>query len=189
MRIIGGEARGRPIRCPRGCRIRPTTDRVKESLFAILHPVTGLRFLDVFAGCGNVGLEALSRGASFAVFVERESRLAQAIRGNLQVLGFEDRAEIRMADAGPAMKRLGEKEERFDVVFADPPYDEGFVAGLIASLEGKDILAEDGLVVIQHSVREMPEASQMHKMVMADQRRYGDTMLSFFKTGARESNS
>jgi 16S rRNA (guanine966-N2)-methyltransferase len=187
MRIIGGEAKGRSIRCPRGCRIRPTTDRVKESLFAILHLIAGSRFLDVFAGCGNIGLEALSRGACFAAFIEREARLVQAIRGNLQVLGYEKRAEIMMADAAPGMRRLGERDARFDVVFADPPYDEGFLAGLVTSLEGKDILAEDGIVVIQHSVREMPEASQMHKMVVADQRRYGDTMLSFLKTRVRES--
>jgi 16S rRNA (guanine966-N2)-methyltransferase len=189
MRIIGGEAKGRLLRCPRGCRIRPTTDRVKESLFAILHPIAGTRFLDLFAGCGNVGLEALSRGASFVAFVERESRLVQAIRANLRMLGFEDRAEIMMADAGPGMRRLGERNEGFDVVFADPPYDEGFLAGILASLEGKSILADDGIVVIQHSVREMPEVSQTHKMEMADQRRYGDTVLSFLKTRARESNS
>jgi len=182
MRIIGGDARGRSIDCPRGSRVRPTTDRVKESLFSILHPVMGYRFLDVFAGCGNVGLEALSRGASFAAFIERDPRLVQTIRGNLRVLGYEDRTEIVLADAVLGMKRLGGKGERFDIVFADPPYDEGFLAGVISALE-EDLLAADGVAVIQHSVRESLEISQSREMALVDQRRYGDTMLSFVKRG------
>jgi 16S rRNA (guanine(966)-N(2))-methyltransferase RsmD len=187
MRIIGGEARGRSLLLPRGCRgIRPTTDRVKESLFAILHPVAGLRFLDLFAGCGNVGLESLSRGACFAAFVEREARLAETIHRNLELLGFEGRAEVVTADAGMGMKRLAKRGERFDILFADPPYEEGLLSETIAGLEETDLLAEDGIAVLQHSVREMPEGSQMRKMAVADQRRYGDTILTFLKAGAGE---
>ncbi|MHB9097105.1 MAG: 16S rRNA (guanine(966)-N(2))-methyltransferase RsmD [Syntrophales bacterium] len=188
MRIIGGEARGRRIRLPRGCRIRPTADRVKESLFDILHPLDGASFLDMFAGCGNCGLEALSRGAGRAVFLEKEPRLADAIRENLRLLGFEGRAEVIAADAEQGVRRLAKRAERFDVLFADPPYDEGFLPEIMKWLEGADILTDSGLIVLQHSVREALEGSCVQAMAVADQRRYGDTMLSFLKKHAEAEN-
>ncbi|MCX5838463.1 MAG: 16S rRNA (guanine(966)-N(2))-methyltransferase RsmD [Deltaproteobacteria bacterium] len=179
MRIIGGEARGRPVRLPGGCRIRPTADRVKKSLFDILHPVTGKSFLDLFAGSGNVGLESLSRGAHFAVFVERDIRLVEAIRKSLVQLGFGDRAEVIAADAGRGLGRLIQKGTRFDIIFADPPYDEGLARETLQWLGKEDLLTENGIVVLQHSVREILEGSEAQVLLIADQRRYGDTMLSF----------
>jgi 16S rRNA (guanine966-N2)-methyltransferase len=181
MRIIGGEARGRPIRLPGGCRIRPTADRIKKSLFDILHPVTGKSFLDLFAGSGNVGLESLSRGARFAVFVERDFRLVEAIRKGLAQLGFSDRAEVIAADAERGLRRLVQRKERFDIIFADPPYDEGLAFETLKWLEKEDVLAESGIVVLQHSTRETPEGLPVRAMAATDQRRYGDTVLSFFK--------
>ena len=186
MRIIGGEARGRQIRLPRGCRIRPTADRVKESLFAILYRLEGSAFVDVFAGSGNVGLEALSRGARSAVFVEKDPRLTDAIRSNLRLLGFENRAEVINADVQRGIGGLIKRAERFDILFADPPYDEGFVPELMKWLEGGDLLATNGIVVLQHSVRETLEGSCSQVLALADQRRYGDTMLSFLKSRAEE---
>jgi 16S rRNA (guanine966-N2)-methyltransferase len=186
MRIIGGEARGRRILLPRGCRIRPTADRVKESLFAILYRLEGSSFLDLFAGSGNVGLEALSRGARSAVFVEKDPRLTDAIRSNLRLLGFEDRAEVINADVQRGIRGLVKRAERFDVVFADPPYDEGFIPELMNWLEGGKLLAEDGTVVLQHSVREPLDGSCSPTLVVADRRRYGDTMLSFLESRAEE---
>ena len=188
MRIIGGEARGRRINLPRGCRIRPTADRVKESLFDILHPVEGVRFLDIFAGCGNCGLEALSRGARRAVFIEKEPRLVKAIGENLRLLGFEGRAEVIAADAERGVRRLAQREERFDILFADPPYGEGFLPEIMKLLEGANLLAENGVFVLQHSVREQLAGSCVQAMVMADQRRYGDTVLSFLKQHAEAEN-
>jgi 16S rRNA (guanine966-N2)-methyltransferase len=181
MRIIGGEARGRPVRLPGGCRIRPTADRVKKSLFDILHPVTGKSFLDLFAGSGNVGLESLSRGVQFAVFVERDVRLAEAIRKCLSQLGLGERAEVIAADAERGLGRLVQRKERFDIVFADPPYDEGLAIETLKWLERGDVLAESGIVVLQHSIREKLEGLQISAMVVTDQRRYGDTVLSFLK--------
>jgi 16S rRNA (guanine966-N2)-methyltransferase len=188
MRIIGGEARGRRIHLPRGCRIRPTADRVKESLFDMLHPVEGTRFLDMFAGCGNCGLEAISRGARNAVFIEKDPRLVDAIRENLRVLGFEGRAEVIAADAEQGTRRLAKRTERFDILFADPPYEEGFLLEIMKWLEGADLLAENGIIVLQHSVREVLEGSCVQAMAVADQRRYGDTMLSFLKKRAEVEN-
>ena len=181
MRIIGGGARGRPIRLPVGCRIRPTADRVKESLFNILHTVEGAYFLDIYAGCGNVGLEALSRGARGSVFVEKDLRLVEAIRENIRLLGFERRGEVIAAGAEQGIRRLGKRGERFDILFADPPYDGDFLPEILRCLEGTGLLAENGIIVLQHSVREDPKESLTQTLVMTDQRRYGDTLLSFLK--------
>lgn len=186
MRIIGGEFRGRAIRLPGGCRIRPTADRVKEALFNILGPVEGKSFIDVFAGCGNVGLEALSRGACRSVFVEKDLRLIEAIRKNLRLLGFEARAEVIAADAEKGMRRLGKKKERFDILFADPPYEEGFLTEIMNCLEGAELLTENGIIILQHSLREPLKQSLTQPLVVSDQRRYGDTLLSFLKKRREE---
>jgi len=188
MRIIGGQARGRQIRLPAGCRIRPTADRVKESLFNILHPVEGAYFLDIYAGCGNVGLEALSRGARGSVFVEKDLRLVDAIRENLRLLGFEGQGEVIVAGAEQGLRRLGKRGERFDILFADPPYDEDFLPEILRCLEGAELLAENGIIVLQHSVREDPKESLTQTLVMTDQRRYGDTLLSFLKKSTEEAS-
>jgi 16S rRNA (guanine(966)-N(2))-methyltransferase RsmD len=186
MRIIGGKARGRAIRLPGGCRIRPTADRVKEALFNILGPVEGKSFIDVFAGCGNVGLEALSRGACRSVFVEKDLRLIEAIRENLRLLGFEGRAEMIAADAEKGMRRLGKKGERFDILFADPPYEEGFLTEIMNYLEGAELLTENGIIILQHSLREPLRQSVTQPLAVSDQRRYGDTLLSFLKKRREE---
>jgi 16S rRNA (guanine(966)-N(2))-methyltransferase RsmD len=180
MRIIGGEARGRPVRLPGGCTIRPTADRVKKSLFDILGPVAGETFVDVFAGSGNVGLEALSRGAGFAFFVESQTRLAAVIRTNLDQFGYVGRAEVIARDAERGIAWLRERGERVDVVFADPPYDEGFVSKTLLWLASGALLKPGGLVVMQHSAREMPEGPLIGQLSAIDQRSYGDTVLSFF---------
>jgi 16S rRNA (guanine966-N2)-methyltransferase len=179
MRIIGGEARGRPVRLPARCRIRPTADRVKKSLFDILHSVTGKSFLDLFAGSGNVGLEAISRGARFAIFVEKNIRLVGAMQTVLSQMEYAERAEVIHADAVKGLGCLVQRGERFDIIFADPPYDQGLVLETLQYLEGGNASAEDGIVVLQHSVREKLVVSQNQAMELTDQRRYGDTMLSF----------
>jgi 16S rRNA (guanine966-N2)-methyltransferase len=179
MRIIGGDARGRPIRLPAECRVRPTADRVKKSLFDILHPVEGESFLDLFAGSGNVGLEALSRGSRLSVFVERDPRLIKVIRTGVARLGFTERAEVIDADVQRGLEYLNRRRVRFDILFADPPYDECWIRKTLCWMEESDVLTDDGIVVLQHSVREQPEGSWMHAFSIADQRRYGDTMLSF----------
>jgi 16S rRNA (guanine966-N2)-methyltransferase len=179
MKIIGGDARGRPIRLPRKCRIRPTADRVKKSLFDILHPITEKSFLDLFAGSGNVGLEALSRGAHFSIFVEKDLLLVKAIEVGLSQLGFSERAEVIALDVGRGLECLVQRGTLFDIVFADPPYDEGLARETLQWLGREDLLTDNGIVVLQHSVREKLEGSQVQGLVIADQRRYGDTMLSF----------
>jgi 16S rRNA (guanine966-N2)-methyltransferase len=179
MRIIGGESKGRAIRLPGGCHIRPTTDRVKGALFNILGSLEGKSFIDLYAGCGNVGLEALSRGARGAVFVEKDLRLIETIRENLRLFGFEGRAETIAADAEEGIRRLRKRGEHFDLLFADPPYEEGFIVKIATCLEQGELLNENGIIILQHSLREPLEYPVTE--ALADQRRYGDTLLSFLK--------
>ncbi|MFZ4437312.1 MAG: 16S rRNA (guanine(966)-N(2))-methyltransferase RsmD [Syntrophales bacterium] len=188
MRIIGGEAKGRVVHLPPGSRIRPTTDRVKESLFNILRSVEGSTFLDLFAGSGNVGLEALSRGARFATFVEKDIRLVRALQASIAQLGFGSMAEVIANDAEAGLKRIVQKGDRFDIIFADPPYDQGMVGTPRRKVspvpewpDMRKVLAENGIIVIQHSVREKPEELRVQPWMVADQRRYGDTVLTFLK--------
>ncbi len=179
MRIIGGESRGRIIRLPGACRIRPTTDRVKGALFNILGSIEGKSFLDLYAGSGNVGLEALSRGAYTSVFIEKDPRLIETIKENLRSLGFEGRAEVVAADGEEGIKSLKKRGERFDLLFADPPYEEGFITNIVTYLDKAELLAENGIIILQHSLREPLEQSVTEALSVSDQRRYGDTLLSF----------
>lgn len=183
MRIIGGEARGRAVPLPNGSRIRPTSDRVKESLFNIFHSVAGASFLDLFAGSGNVGLEALSRGARFAAFVEQDPRLVRAIEESLLRFGFTAKGEVVAADAQRGLGRLVQRGDRFDIIFADPPYDRGLIAEMLTWPDTEKGLAGNGTLVLQHSLREMPEGLHGQPWVVSDQRRYGDTALSFLVRG------
>jgi 16S rRNA (guanine(966)-N(2))-methyltransferase RsmD len=180
VRIIGGEAKGRIIQLPQGCRIRPTTDRIKESLFSLLRTVRDTRFLDLFAGCGNVGLEAISRGACRSLFVEKSPRLAAVIKSNLGLLGFEDRGEILAIDAEKAIRLLECRRDRFDIIFADPPYEADCVTAILQQIAEADLLATEGVTVLQRSVREAIPTEPVGRLVLMDQRRYGDTWLSFF---------
>jgi 16S rRNA (guanine966-N2)-methyltransferase len=186
MRIIGGESRGRAIRLPGGCRIRPTTDRVKGALFNILGSLEGKYFLDLYSGCGNVGLEALSRGAHSAVFVEKDLRLIETIRENLRLFGFEGRAEVIAADVEEEIRRLRKRRARFDLLFADPPYEEGSLAKIVTCLEQGELLTDNGIIILQHSLREPLEQSVTQTLAVSDQRRYGDTLLSFLKKSREE---
>ena len=189
MRIIAGKAKGRVLVAPKAKILRPTADRVKESLFNILS-VEGRRFLDLFAGAGSVGLEAASRGASGVVFVESNRSCAQAIRANIERCGFLNLPvgepdgggvgdiEVIECPAERALRLLGHRGERFDVVFADPPYGEGAVDASLRLVRSLGLLAPGGRVVVQHSVRdELPARREGYRV--EDSRRYGDTALSF----------
>ena len=166
-------------------RVRPTADRVREALFSILGgTVTGSRVLDLFAGTGALGLEALSRGAEKVVFVERSGPVLEIIEANISRLGVEKESEVITDDYRTALKRLGERGDRFDLILADPPYESpgerGKTAGEnILSLIGEfDMLREDGLVVIEHFYRTkpvLPDSSWQEIQA----KKYGRTGLTF----------
>jgi 16S rRNA (guanine966-N2)-methyltransferase len=178
MRVIAGEYGGRALRAPRGHRVRPTADRVKESLFSILgQRLEGARVLDLFAGSGALGLEALSRGASEAVFVENDPVAARVLRENIGCLGCGGRASILQAGLPGAVARISGS---FDLVFLDPPYGRGLACEALKALAQGDLVAGRGLVVVEHSRRdELPE--QAGPFCCIDRRRYGETELSFYE--------
>jgi 16S rRNA (guanine966-N2)-methyltransferase len=184
VRVVAGEFRGRRLQAPRGTRTRPTADRVREALFSMLDDVSGTRVLDLYAGSGALGIEALSRGAESALFVERDARAAAAIERNLASLGldepvvrqdvmrFLDRAEaeiIAPARAAPAPSRT-----TFDLVFCDPPYDAASrLAGALAErLPG--LTAEDARIVTESDKRRPLELP----FPLLRERTYGDTRIA-----------
>ena len=186
MRIIAGSARGRQIFAPKGQLTRPTLDRVKESLFGILQfSLPNARVLDLFAGSGNLGLEALSRGSSYAVFNDHSRECCEIIRKNIDVLGFSSRAVVMQFEALSALERLTGKDP-FDIVFLDPPYRAGAQQALEA-LFSKGLIAKGGSAVVEHALKEPPEAVE-GLFSCVDTRKYGDTGLSFFvaHTGGKE---
>lgn len=181
MRVIAGSLGGRRLRTvPRG--VRPTTDRVRESLFAILGAVDGDRVLDVCAGCGGLGIEAISRGADSLLAVDRSGPSVKAIQGNLADLALEDRGRVMRGDARRVLQRLGRAGERFDLVFFDPPYDAGLEAEVLGALVDEDLLSERARVVVEgakrHSLPPVPG------LQLVDERGYGDTVLYFLTAGA-----
>jgi 16S rRNA (guanine(966)-N(2))-methyltransferase RsmD len=189
MRIIGGDAKGRRIYSPKNSKTRPTSDGIKESLFNILQEVSGKSFLDLFAGCGNVGLEALSRGAAKVVFVEKNPVMVNAIKRNLLELGINNKYQILETEAAKGIKKLQRKGEKFDFLFADPPYEKGFIREIFQYLGEGEMISSDGVAIFQHSVREDIPGTLTGTFMLTDQRRYGDTRISFFKRMEREKGT
>jgi len=179
MRIISGSSKGRRLATRKSDAIRPTSDRVKESLFGILGDrVKERRVLDLFAGTGNLGIEALSRGARRAVFVEMGRQAVPVIRRNLAECGMWDRSEIVPKDVIRAIGVLKERSERFDLILVDPPYGKGMVQRTLLKLSSNPIYHDDSILVIQHDRRE-PLSSSAGNWNLIRQKRIGDTLLSF----------
>jgi 16S rRNA (guanine(966)-N(2))-methyltransferase RsmD len=180
MRIISGTSKGRRLAAPKHHHtLRPTSDRVKESIFNILgEEVGGKVVLDLFAGTGNLGVEALSRGAERAVFVEKGRRALQLIHKNLLHCGMEGRSEILSKDANRAIGILNQKGETFDLILMDPPYEKGLIRKTLMKLQSLRIYHEDSILVIEHDRREpLPEVVDGWDLIR--QRRIGDTVISF----------
>jgi 16S rRNA (guanine966-N2)-methyltransferase len=170
VRVVAGEFKGRRLEAPRGMRTRPTADRVREALFSMLGDVSGARVLDLFAGSGALGIEALSRGAASAVFVERDPRAAAAIERNLSSLGLDERV-LRQ----DALRFLARAEGgTFDLVFCDPPYDSASrLAGPLAE-RLPALTAEGARIVIESDKRRPLELP----LPLVKERTYGDTRIA-----------
>lgn len=181
LRIIAGIARGRTLETLPGLHTRPTSDRVKESLFSMLQMrLRDARVLDLFAGSGALGLEALSRGAAYAVFVDEHRPCVQTVEKNIQRTGF-DAAMCRVlhAPASQAMTRL-QSSPPFDIVFVDPPYRLGVYERVLQALFHGGLVAEDGLVVCEHAAQNaILEQPDIYRAV--DTRRYGKSALTFIQ--------
>ncbi len=180
MRIIGGASRGRRLDGPsRGT--RPTTGRVKAALFNILSErIFGARFLDLFAGTGAIGIEALSRGAGRVTFVEADADCVRVVKSNLRRSGYGHLAEVRSMTATRFLKQP--VREPYDIAFIDPPY-HGNEAGDVLPLLGRNaIIAINGVVIIEH-FHKAPPPVQIDRLILTKSYRYGDTFLSIYKPG------
>jgi 16S rRNA (guanine(966)-N(2))-methyltransferase RsmD len=188
MRIVAGALKGRRLVTPGGTATRPTADQVRVALLDTLDPwVGGAHLLDLFAGAGGVGLEALSRGAGHATFVERDARAAAAVRRNIAALGVEAQVRVLQEDARRALARLAREGRRFHLVFLDPPYESELAAGVLVALGGGELLAPPGIVVAQHLTKR-PLAPEPGVLRAYRTRRFGETTLTFFRGQAYDAS-
>jgi len=178
MRVTGGRLAGRRLRAPRGSAVRPTSDRVREALFARLGDLDGAAVLDLFAGTGALGIEALSRGAAEVTFVERAGPALACLEANLAELGLTSEGRVLGAGVTAALRRLGREAVRFDLVLLDPPYASGEAEAVLAALVAEDLLRPEATVVLEadrhHPVGAVPG------LALLDERRYGDTLIGRF---------
>ncbi len=179
MRIIAGEMRSRTILAPRGNETRPTLDRTRESLFNIIAAYCpGARVLDLYAGSGALGLEAVSRGAEYAVFCDMSREAARVIRLNIESLGVPDRCRLLHMPDARAAELLGREGERFDLVFLDPPYRMDCTQAF-RMLDKAGILLEGALIAAEHAADSAQRPSGAYRLT--DERKYRDTVISFYK--------
>lgn len=187
MRIAGGEWRGRSLRVPQGDAVRPTQDRVREALFSMLQfELGGASFLDLFAGSGAVGLEALSRGAARAVFVELSPRHVACVKANIALVGAEARVSVVRADAYAWLASAAPLA--FDVAYADPPYELGAERGyarMLALLAERGVVKEGGLFIAEMKSHQAPDVSPLWELCR--DRAYGHTRLAVYRRLAAES--
>jgi 16S rRNA (guanine966-N2)-methyltransferase len=184
MRVIGGNARGRRLKVSRGKMLRPTAAKVKEALFNILsHDLSGTRVLELFAGTGNLSIEALSRGAAEAILVDSSAESGKVIRENLYRLQLTDRTKVWITPVARALRLLARRGETFDMIFLDPPYERKWIGSTLKIIGEGRLLRESGVLVAEHSIREQVEP-RYNSLALRDQRRYGCTLLSCF---AREA--
>lgn len=180
MRIIAGGERGRRLLAPPGRGLRPTSERVREALFSILRErIEGARWLDLYAGTGAVGLEALSRGAAQVDFVEVDRQALRVLRGNLARCGVADRATVHAVRVETLCRRWASTLSPVDVVFADPPYGDVGWQEVLAACAPDAPLRPTGAVVLEHATREAVP-TQIGRLEQVRRYRYGDTMLTLF---------
>jgi len=177
MRVVAGRVKGHTLQAPKGMETRPTSDKVREALFSMLAgDVVDQRVLDLFAGTGALGIEALSRGAAEAVFVERRAAACQVIRANLRHTRLEDESRVLCM---PVERALTVVEGTFGVIFLDPPYAYPGIGGIMSMIGAGAVLADDSLVVLEHTPR-FTVAERYERLTLERQKMYGDTALSFF---------
>ena len=181
MRVISGTLKGRRLIAPDGRTTRPTADRIKESVFNILAgSLVDRRVLDLYAGTGALGIEALSRGAASAVFIDQAKTALAALRKNIETFKLEDRTRIIRWNILNDLECLTSTNRKFDLVFMDPPYEVNAVAPTLTGLVSCGVLAPGARVVIEHSLREAI-TTPIDWLRLADQRRFGKTLVSFME--------
>ncbi|MBS4539750.1 16S rRNA (guanine(966)-N(2))-methyltransferase RsmD [Clostridium sp. D2Q-11] len=180
MRVITGIAKGHKLKAPKGTNTRPTTDRVKETLFNIIgdiHPDSII--LDLFAGSGSIGIEFLSRGAKKSYFIDSDISSYKTILENINKTKFNDRSEVYKNTYDKALRVLRNKGIRFNYIFLDPPYDKGLVEKSIEFIIEYDLLTKDGLIIVEHE--KALDLTAFSNKYSINTRNYGDTSVSFLK--------
>jgi 16S rRNA (guanine(966)-N(2))-methyltransferase RsmD len=195
MRVVTGEAKGRKLKGPKSPGTRPIIDRVKTALFDILSTrVEDARFLDLFAGVGSVGIEALSRGAASATFIEMNSSVLKLVRENLKITGLGDRAEVLHTDAFKFLQSyssensaVSQRQAReYDVIYVAPPQYHEMAARTLNLLDQSRLVPDTGMVIVQIHPKErsIVVAAPLTRLVLTDERRYGSTLLLFYEVNA-----
>lgn len=179
VRVISGSARGLKLNTPGDDRVRPTTDRVKESMFNIVQDwVYDSQVLDLFAGSGALGIEALSRGASQAVFCDNSLDSIKIIKSNIEKARVVDRSQIVSGDYKRCLRDMEAKNQSFDMIFVDPPYYEGLFEEVLDTIRSCKILKKDGIVIVEHVAKK--PIGQVEGLEVYKEKKYGITMLTFY---------
>lgn len=187
MRVIAGSAKGRRLKAPDTLDTRPILDRVKTALFDILAPdIVESRFLDLFAGTGQIGIEALSRGAASATFIEMSGEIVKLVRENLALTRLEANAEVIRADAFVFLRDARAQRREFDIVYVAPPQYKQMAAQALERLDQAPLTAPGGLVIVQIHPRERADITTgaLSRLRLYDERTYGSTLLMFFEHAA-----
>lgn len=180
MRVIAGTAKGRIIKSPAHTGVRPTSDKIKGAVFNIIGPYLDKKtFLDLFAGSGSMGIEALSRGASSSFFIEKNMNCVKIIKENLKITGFSSKAKIFKIDVVKGLKILHKNELVFDYIFMDPPYFKPFYLPVLKDIAEKHLLKEDGCLMVEH-FKDIILPEKINPLTMKCIRKYGDTLVSFY---------
>jgi len=180
VRVVSGKAKGRTLKAVPGMGTRPTTDKVKEAIFSMIGPYfDGGQALDLFAGSGGLGIEAISRGMDRCVFVDMDKKAVETVYANLEATHLKEQAEVYRNDAQRALKALGKRETRFGLVFLDPPYRLKAIEELIGKLSDLALLEDGATVVAEHDVSERP-AEAIAGCVASRRAEYGDTAVTIY---------
>ncbi len=183
MRIIAGKYKSRLISSPKGVELRPTADRVKESLFGILGAfIIDKAVLDLFSGTGNLGIEALSRGAGSCVFVDKNPRCVTTVKENLATLGIKENVEVKLRDAFKYISEARGSGTKFDLIFLDPPYYKDLIKKSLIMLDNYIIITPHSYITAEHyKADDLPQPGELKNLKLCRQEKYGGTFLSFYK--------
>ncbi|MCI6737249.1 MAG: 16S rRNA (guanine(966)-N(2))-methyltransferase RsmD [Intestinibacter sp.] len=181
MRVISGKARGLKLNTPKNQDVRPTTDRVKESLFNIINfDIMDSNVLDLFAGTGSLGIECLSRGANKCVFVDKSKESMSIVKSNIKKARVENESITMNIDFKSAILSLGNKGEKFNIIFMDPPYYKNMFEDALSMVDQNNLLEEDGVIVVEHDTKDsFPE--NIGRLYKSRDKKYGKTTLTFYK--------
>jgi 16S rRNA (guanine966-N2)-methyltransferase len=184
MRVVSGACKGRQLQAVPGMTTRPTTDKVKEAIFNMVGPYfDGGIGLDLFAGTGGLGIEALSRGLDLVIFVDRDPKAVQTIRKNIEICGLKDKAEVYRNVADRALKAVQKRGLQFDLIFLDPPYKMQQLKTLIEKIDQENLLTSNGWIIAEHS-NEISLPESIGSLQMIKHETYGITAVSLFRVKA-----